>query len=399
MKKTVAIVGGGAAGMATAAHLDQTQFDITIYEKSKAVGRKFLVAGVGGFNLTHAEPIADMIQKYTPHSFLEVPVTKFDNEAVKHWFGEMGIPTFIGSSQRVFPEEQFKPIQVLDAVLEHLQSRGVKIETEKEWLGWQDETELIFKDGTKVKADYTIYSLGGSSWKVTGSDGLWSKFFEDKNIETVPFQGSNCRFLIQWPEAFVKQYEGSPLKNIAIESDKQYQKGEVVISKNGIEGNAVYALSPRIRTQLKKDGQAIVNLDLKPAWTKVQILSKMTQKQNDKITDVLRNTIKLSKVQIALLKALTSKEEFSDIKTLIKKIKRLPLVIHALSPIDEAISTVGGIALTELNDQFELKKMPSHFVIGEMLDWDAPTGGYLLQGCFSMGVFVAQKINDGQVSE
>lgn len=390
MKKTVSIIGGGPAAMLLAAHLDPNLFEINIYEKNKAFGRKFLVAGKGGFNLTHSEELADFIERYTPSNFLKESITRFSNNDLRSWFSSKKIPTFIGSSNRIYPEKGIKPIEVLASILNDLKEKAVELKTEQNWLGWNKNNELIFDSGLKINSDITVFSLGGSSWKKTGSDGGWTKHFSNRNINIIPFQASNCAFEINWKSDFLDKNEGKPLKNIKITCEKSSKKGEVVITKFGLEGGAIYALSPGIRNQLHKNNKAEITIDLKPSLTIEEIQSKL---KPEKITQQLLKSIKLEKIKIDLLKVYTGKEEFLDINTLANFIKNFPLKIIGTSSIDEAISTIGGIDLKEIDTNFELNKLKNNFTIGEMLDYDAPTGGYLLQSCISMGVYLAEHLN------
>jgi uncharacterized flavoprotein (TIGR03862 family) len=382
MKRTIAIIGGGSAALMLAAMLDETKFNVTLYEKNAALGRKFLVAGDGGFNLTHSEDKEQFIQRYTPPQFLEKSLRQFSNTDLRNWLHSIGIETFVGSSKRVFPVKGIKPIDVLNAFLNVLKKKNVQIITNHEWKGWND-----------IKADITVFALGGASWPVTGSDGSWTKHFLEKGIDIVPFQSSNCAFKVIWKEEFIKETEGQSLKNIAISCGGKEKKGEVVITKYGMEGGAIYALSPQIREQINKTGKAIIHIDMKPGVSAQQIKDKFMQRGNRSIKKLLEDRLSFSDVHVSLLKSILTKEEFTDLALLAEKIKSLPLTISGMAPMEEAISTVGGIALHEVDENFQLKKMPDVYCIGEMLDWDAPTGGYLLQGCFSMGVMLAKKIN------
>jgi hypothetical protein len=396
MKKTIAIIGSGPAALMLAASLNEKLFDVTVYEKNFAPARKFLVAGDGGFNLTHSEDVEQFITRYTPASFLEKSIRSFTNEDLRSWLKQIGIETFIGSSKRIFPVKGIKPIDVLNAILNELKSKNVQLKTKHEWRGWNSKNELMINHNEKnffVKADIVVFALGGASWVKTGSDGSWINLFETKGIKTVPFEPSNCAYQIKWDEKFLKQAEGTSIKNISITCNGLERKGEVVITKFGIEGGAVYGLSPQIRKELNKNKKAEIFIDLKPTFSSEAIKSKLTPKENKTLTTILKEDLNLSMVQTALLKSNLSKEEFLNLDILAEKIKKLPLVITAMAPIDEAISTVGGISLQEVDEFFQLKKLPNHYTIGEMLNWDAPTGGYLLQACFSMGHGLAQQLN------
>jgi uncharacterized flavoprotein (TIGR03862 family) len=385
MKQSVAIIGGGASALMLAAQLDEVKFDVTIYEGNSALGRKFLVAGDGGFNLTHSEELDKFISRYTPSDFFKHIISTFTNNDLRDWLKKIGIETFIGSSKRVFPIEGIKPIDVLNAILNELKRKNVSIQTNHTWKG--------FNDG-EVKANITVFALGGASWKVTGSDGAWTKYFLEKGIEIVPFQASNCAYEVKWKPEFISVAEGKSLKNILLRCDVQEKKGELVITKFGLEGGAIYALSPHIRKQLNKQGKTIVYLDLKPSLTVEQIKDKFRARGNRTIKKLLIDRLSFDDAQIELLKTILSKEEFTDLAVLAAKLKALPIIITSAAPIDDAISTVGGISLNEIDTNFQLKKLPNTYCIGEMLDWDAPTGGYLLQGCFSMGYCLAQHLNE-----
>jgi len=399
LKSSIAIIGGGPAALMLAATLDETKYDVTIYEKNSALGRKFLVAGDGGFNLTHSEDLEPFISRYTPHSFFSTIITSFSNIDLRAWFKNIGIETFIGSSKRVFPLKGIKPIDVLNAILNLLKKKNVSIKTQHTWKGW-DNNDLVFEtinQSVIVKADIIVLALGGSSWKVTGSDGLWTNYFIEKGIDIISFQASNCAYEIKWEKEFLKIAEGKSLKNSSLKCGSQEKKGEVVITAFGLEGGAIYALSSEIRKQLNSTNTAKLFLDLKPSFTVAEIKNKILNKGNKSLSKHLENELHINTVQLALLKSILSKADFTNVEALSEKIKNLLLVIIATAPIDEAISTVGGISLTEIDHTFQLKKLPHHYVIGEMLDWDAPTGGYLLQGCFSMGHFLAVNLNEDKL--
>lgn len=396
MKKSIAIIGSGPAALMLAATLDENIFDVMLYERNFAPARKFLVAGDGGFNLTHSEEPEQFITRYTPSAFLEKSFRLFTNQDLQKWLKGIGIETFTGTSKRVFPLKEIKPIAVLNAFLDKLKKKNVQIKTKHEWQGWNDKKELVLKNGSEdltVKADIVVFALGGASWSKTGSDGQWTQYLKKQNIDLVPFQPSNCAFQINWDKNFIATAEGQPLKNISASCDGKEKRGELVITKFGIEGGAVYALSPQIRKQLNENKTATIYLDLKPQLTLETIQTKLASAGSKNVSNTLQEQIKLSKVQVALLKSILSKEDFLNAASLAEKIKHLPLQISGMAPIDESISTVGGIALHETDENFQLKKLPNYYAIGEMLDWDAPTGGYLLQACFSMGNYLGKQLN------
>jgi uncharacterized flavoprotein (TIGR03862 family) len=393
VKKSVSIIGGGPAALILAAVLDCQKFKVTLYEKNKTLGRKFLVAGKGGFNLTHSEPITELIARYTPPDFLEKTLLDFDNQDFRNWLDTIGIPTYIGSSKRVYPESGIKPIVVLNAILAVLDKQGVAIHYQHTWTGWTSSHDLVFNTDTEIKSDYTIFALGGSSWKVTGSDGTWLDLFKTQGIDTTAFQPSNCAYGVHWPEDFIAEHEGSPLKNIAISCLDKIQKGEAVITRFGLEGNAIYALSPQIREELESQQKATVFLDLKPTLSYDDLLRKIKKSSLKKTSEMLQKEVKLSLAQIGLLKKYLSKETYLNPELLSKNIKKLAIEITGSAQLNDAISTTGGIQLNAVDKNFQLKKINNQYCIGEMLDWDAPTGGYLLQACFSMGMHLARHLN------
>ncbi len=396
MKKTVSIIGSGPAALILAAQLNEHLFDVHIYERNFSPARKFLVAGDGGFNLTHSEDPAPFIQRYTPSAFLESAFSNFNNQDLRNWLKSIGIETYVGTSKRVFPVKGIKPIDVLNAILDVLKNKNVQIHTQHHWKGWDQHHALVFEHNEKtivINSNITVFALGGASWSKTGSDAAWAHLFTEKGIQVNPFYASNCAYQVNWKTEFIQQHHGASLKNISITCAGKTKLGEVVITNFGMEGGAVYALSPQIREQLQTRGCAEIFIDLKPSMIVEQILDRFSERGNRSITKLLVDKLHLNEVHIALLKAQLQKEEFTNIPLLAEKIKTIPVIIQAAAPIEKAISTVGGIALSELDERFQLKKMPSVYCIGEMLDYDAPTGGYLLQSCFSMGNEVAARLN------
>ena len=393
MKKRISIIGGGSAALAFAAHINTEKFDVIIYEKNKALGRKFLVAGDGGFNLTHGSSIHEMLKQYEPLGFLDEALLQFSNENFRQWLKEIGIETYSGSSKRVFPIKSIKPIEVLQAILKALKTKGVQIQTGKQWTGWNLDKSLQLNHSESIQSDIVVYALGGSSWKVTGSDGTWLDLFKSKNIQTEPFRASNCAFEIHWPSEFSNHHAGKALKNITLSSGHKTCTGELSITAFGLEGNAIYPLSSETQRDLFANGEAHVFIDFKPMFSEEVLLSKLEKSKSKSITDKLKTDLALSNTAIQMVKNNLSKVAYGDYVSLSKTIKRLPLKIVSDAPIDEAISTTGGIALEAIDENFQLLELPNHYCLGEMLDWNAPTGGYLLQGCFSMGVKLARHLN------
>ena len=376
-----------------AAQLDMDKYQVTIYDKKKAVGRKFLVAGEGGLNLTFNAPLDELINQYHPNDFIAPILQQFTNEDLRNWFMSLEIPTFLGSSNKVFPAKELKPIDVLNKIKGHLTAKDVHFKLDTQWTGWNTKGHLCFNDSEDIESDITVFALGGASWKVTGSDGSWSDEFIERGINVLPFRAANCAFHIDWDKNFIHTHAGKPLKNIALKYKKQTSKGELVVSEFGLEGNALYALSRSLQDELLTKKSVCLKVDLKPTMTMSQIKAKYKKSKLTKVTDILKEDLSLDRTAVALIKQYSDKETFMDIDQLAKIIKAVPITLTAADDIDKAISTLGGIALDEVDTNFQLNKMPNTYAIGEMLDWYAPTGGYLLQGCFSMGFSLAENLN------
>ncbi|MBA3663397.1 MAG: NAD(P)-dependent oxidoreductase [Bacteroidetes bacterium] len=400
MKKKLSIIGGGACALVLASEIDTKQFDVTLYERNANLGRKFLVAGDGGLNITHSESKAQFIKRYTPHEFLQSAFDSFSNEDLITWLNDLGIETFTGSSGRVFPDKGIKPAEVLAVFLKKIKINSVVVKTKHTWQGFGINNSLLVEHNNQlleIKSDVIVYCLGGASWPVTGSKGDWLRYFADKNISVKEFQSSNCAFKIVWPEDLVSKIEGKVLKNISLSSGNKKHEGEIVLTKFGVEGSGIYPLSPEIRDQLNVTGAADITIDLKPSLTPDKIIEKLAGGGNKNLSDILKNVLNFTQTHIQLLKTFISKEDFLDHKKLTGHIKSFKLTITGMAPIEEAISTVGGVSLPEINKNFELKKLPGHYAIGEMLDYDAPTGGYLLQSCFTMGKCLAEHLNSSNI--
>ncbi|MCW3078229.1 MAG: flavoprotein [Bacteroidetes bacterium] len=397
LKKSISIVGGGSCALMLACALDTNKFDVSVYEKNATPGRKFLVAGDGGLNLTHSENKNQFIKRFTPFAFIEKAFNNYGNDEFVRWINSLDIPTYTGSSGRIFPEKKIKPAEVLNAILKKLKSNSVKIYNKHEWKGFSENDDLLFthlENNLINKSDYVVFCLGGSSWKVTGSDGSWKDLFERKGIKINPFMPSNCAFKIEWNKDFILKANGKVLKNISITCGNKTHPGEVVITNFGMEGSGIYPLSPQIREGLSTEGISEISLDLKPSLSLVKIIEKIKMHLSRKnISDILKSELNFTQVHIQLLKAFISKEDFTNVEKLSFHIKNFKISIQGMAPLDDAISTVGGISLSEINGNFELLKMPKCFAIGEMLDYDAPTGGYLLQSCYTMSNHLASHLN------
>lgn len=395
--KNITIIGGGAAALMLAAELDTKQYRVTLFEKKKSVGRKFLVAGEGGLNLTYHAPLANLLTQYSPAEFMDPIIRQFTNEDLINWLNAQEIPTFIGSSNRVFPDLKWKPIQVLNKIVEHIANKKITFQLDSKWKGWNEEGGLCFEKSPDLKSDITIFALGGASWQVTGSDGSWREAFEERGVKVHPFRAANSAFEVDWNKNFITTHEGKPLKNIALTFQNHTAKGELVITKFGLEGNAIYALSEKIQAAFLKKERVVVHLDLKPTMTIDQIKAKYKKSKLSKTTDILKADLNLDRTAIGLLKQFSDKNHFLNPDLLAETLKSVPVILQSAGPLDKAISSLGGIELNELDNYFQLKKIPNTYVIGEMLDWFAPTGGYLLQGCFSMGFVLAKYLNELEI--
>ena len=368
-----------------AADILSSFYNVTIYEKEKGIGQKFLVAGKGGFNLTNSLVGIELAAQYLPQEFMQSAILSFDSQSLREWFSDLGIETFVGTSGRVFPVKGINPAEVLNKIREKLLSQNVKIKQGYEFVGFDDERNAIINyrgESKSIIADFYIFALGGASWSITGSDGKWKNYFEDIGINTIPFEASNCGVNIKWNDHIIKNHTGKPLKNISVTVGETTRKGEAVITNYGLEGNVIYPLIPKIRELLKSKSKAEIVIDFKPDNISGDLFKKVNNKTSSKNYGEIFN---LKREQLSIIKSFSTKEEFLSPESFVKKIKVLPIRAESLRTIEEAISTVGGIDIDELNKDFSLKKYPNIYCIGEMVNWDAPTGGFLLQGAFSMG--------------
>jgi uncharacterized flavoprotein (TIGR03862 family) len=383
--KNIIIIGAGPSGLMAAEHLLKKGYKVSLYDHKTAAARKFLVAGHGGFNLTHAMPYHQMLQEYVPKDLL-THISSYTNKDTIQWLHNMGISTFEGSSGKIFPEKHIKPIHVLQAWLNKLQALGLNIYYEYKLIDFNNDTVSIQHKNKTIETltfDKLILALGGSSWKKTGSDGKWIQLFESKDIAITPLIASNCGYETA---SNLHDLEGKVLKNIAIHTNHIYKKGEITFTQYGIEGSPIYYLNRFIHpSHLPKT----IYIDLKPSVSQEKIESQLLHSK--KIADALKIKIKINDTAFNLLKKLP-KKIYTHPSALSKNIKAYPITILNVRPIDEAISTAGGVSWAALNNDLSLKQYNNVYCIGEMLDWDAPTGGFLLQACFSLGYKVAQYI-------
>ncbi len=396
MRPKLIIVGGGASALMLASEIDTKKYEVSLFESNKTLGRKFLVAGDGGLNLTHSEIASEFIKRYTPSDFLKEAFQFFSNHDLINWFHHNGIETFVGSSKRVFPKKGIKPIEVLKMFSKKIENNKVNVFFEHELIDFNGQGEFIFKNQEQekvVKSDIVVFCLGGASWPITGSKGNYLHMFQKHNIQTEFFQASNCAYHVNWPSQFIQKHHGAMLKNCQLRCGEAMHLGEVVLTHFGIEGSGIYPLSPAIRKQLKEFSLAQVFIDLKPQLSADEIKTRINVKAGKNLSAALNKQLKLTAAQIAMMKAHLTKDDFLNIDKLSLLIKNFPIQIISAGPIQEAISTVGGISLNAIDESYALKNLKNHFVIGEMLDYDATTGGYLLQSCFSMAKFLAQTLN------
>ncbi len=395
-KKNISIVGGGVCALMLACELNTNLFDVALYEANFALGRKFLVAGDGGLNITHSLAPQEFIKKYKPSYFIEPAFSSFNNSDLQTWLKtKLNIETFKGSSGKIFPLKGIKPIEVINKFISLITTKNITIKTQHKWLGFNGKQLQFEHNNTKlnVQSDIVIFCLGGASWPVTGSNGSWIEHFKLLGIKTNLFKASNCSFKINWNKNTINFLEGKALKNCKFTVNNISSLGEAVITSFGIEGNGVYPLSYIIREELEKNKKAELVIDFKPNVTKENLLKKFKTSKQKTITKKLKVDLNLSELQIELLKLYLNKIEFNTEHLIINKIKSFNISITGLGNIEDAISTVGGIDLEEITPNFELKKLPNVYAIGEMLDYDAPTGGYLLQSCFSMAYFLSNNLN------
>ena len=390
---TFAIIGAGPAGLMAAEVLAGAGQRVLVFDAMPSIARKFLMAGKSGLNLTHSEAPAAFLGRYGAASARLAPaLSAFGAAEVRAWAAGLGIDTFVGSSGRVFPSGM-KAAPLLRAWQGRLRQLGVRFHMRHRWLGFQDaapDAPLRFAtpDGPRhIQADATLLALGGASWPQLGSDGRWAATLAAAGIALAPFRPANCAFRVAWSAHFASRHAGQPLKNVgAAPAGESMRPGEFVISAQGVEGSLIYALAAPLRDTLARQGRATLFLDLMPGRSPDEIAQRLAQARGrDSFANHLRRRLGLTGVKAALLRECLPPAALADSAQLAAAIKRLPLVLHASAPLAEAISTAGGIVLAELDDFFMLHRRPGLFCAGEMLDWEAPTGGYLLTACLATG--------------
>ncbi len=391
--RTVAVIGGGPAGLMAAEVLARAGATVTVYDRMPSLGRKFLLAGRGGLNLTHSEDLKPFLGRYGDDidPKLRAAIEAYPPQALRAWSDSLGQETFIGSSGRVFPVA-LKTSPLLRTWLLRLGNLGVTVKLRHRWDGWDDEGRLRFAgpDGEQVVApDATVLALGGASWPRLGSDGAWVETLAAHGVKVTPLQPANCGFTAAWSEVF-RKFEGQPLKRIAVALASRSVRGEAVVTRDGLEGGAIYALSSAIRDAILRNGKATIMVDLLPDVSVTKLRERLSgARGKQSLSNFLRKATHLSPVALGLVReaALPAGRSLStmDAKDLAGLIKAVPVTLTGVQPIATAISTAGGVSFDELNAQLMLRRRPGLFIAGEMLDWDAPTGGYLLQASFATG--------------
>jgi uncharacterized flavoprotein (TIGR03862 family) len=384
----VAVIGGGPAGLIAAELMARAGARVTVFERMAMAGRKLLMAGHGGLNLTHTEETARFLTRYgAAADWMRPFLEAFSAADVVAWCEGLGQPTFVGTSGRVFPKAM-KASPLLRAWLGQLDGLGVRLVTRTQWTGWNEQGSLTFAEGTTFDCDAVVLALGGASWPRLGADGNWTALLP--GIKIAPLRPSNCGFVIDWSQVFRSRHAGTPLKRIALSFCDLTVRGEAVITAEGIEGGAVYALSAPLREAIARDGSALLRVDLRPDLTLEALGLRLGEaRRGASLSTFLRKQAGLSPVGVGLVQEALHSGCDDPLPALIKSV---PLRLIAPFALARAISTAGGIALSELDEQLMLRRRPGVFVAGEMLDWEAPTGGYLLHGCLATGAAAGRSV-------
>ncbi len=389
----IAIIGAGPAGLMAAEVAAQGGAVVTVYDAMPSAGRKFLMAGRGGLNLTHSEELPAFLARYGEAMPKLVPaITAFPPDQLREWSHALGQPTFVGSSGRVFPDA-FKASPLLRAWLRRLDTMGVQFSMRHRWTGWENDGRLAFAthDGSRsVEAHATVLALGGASWPRLGSDGGWVATLAAREVAISPLRSANSGFTVAWSDVFRNRFEGQPLKGIALSFGPHTLRGEAMITRTGIEGGAIYALSAVLREAVITSGKATLRIALRPDLETSGLIARLSvPRGKQSFSNWLRKAAHLSPEGIGLLQeaAIASGVSLSSLSTasLAGLINAVPVELNGIAPIARAISTAGGISFDELDADFMIRRLPGIFAAGEMLDWEAPTGGYLLQACFATG--------------
>ncbi|QXZ08250.1 TIGR03862 family flavoprotein [Comamonas sp. Y33R10-2] len=402
----VAVVGAGPAGLMVAEQLAKAGLVVHVFETKASAARKFLIAGRGGLNLTHSEEFSSFVTRYGARAAELTPwLQNWGADEVKDWAKGLGIDTFVGTSGRVFPKDM-KAAPLLRAWLVRMKAQGVKFHMRHRWLGWGTDEKPVFQgEEAKVKVDCKalVLATGGASWARLGSDGAWAALLQGKGVELAPLQAANCGFDIGgaqgraagWSDVFAQRFAGQPIKPVVLKfTDDQgasfVRQGEFVATQTGVEGSLIYAVSSMLRDCIARQGHATFELDLLPQFSAERVLQEVKHPRGSRsLSSHLKGRLGLDGIKAGLLYEVLGKDEMADSARLAATIKSLPLTVVATRPLDEAISTAGGVRLEALDEQGMCKALPGVFCAGEMLDWEASTGGYLLTACMSSGVHIA----------
>lgn len=395
------VIGGGPAGLMAAETLIAAGVQVDVYDAMPSLGRKFLLAGVGGMNITHSEPRELFATRYgARQTEVSAWLDQFDGPALRDWVHGLGVETFVGTSGRVFPVEM-KAAPLLRAWLHRLKTAGGRFHVRHRWLGWAEDGGLLFetpRGQQSISADAVILALGGGSWAKLGSDGAWAPWLSARGVDVAPLQPSNCGFNVNWTPHFVERYVGHPLKSVLVDFTDHHgqvfhKQGEFVVTQHGIEGSLIYAASARIRDTIAANGSATIHVDLAPGKDFERILQEVSHPRGSRsLSSHLQSRVGLKGVKMGLLWEALSKEAMNDPQEIAQAIKALPITLIAPRPIDEAISSAGGVRFEALDQNAMLPKLPGVFCAGEMIDWEAPTGGYLLTACFASGKAAAEGV-------
>jgi uncharacterized flavoprotein (TIGR03862 family) len=388
---TIAVVGAGPAGLMAAEVLSQAGRQVEVFDAMPSAGRKFLLAGKGGLNLTHSEPFELFASRYSDRrAQIEPLLRQFDAQALREWAQGLGVATFVGTSGRVFPSDM-KAAPLLRAWLHRLRGAGVQFHMRHRFTGWTEQGALRFESpqGERaVRPDATVLALGGASWARLGSDGAWVPLLEQRGVGIAPLAPANCGFDVRsgWSEYFATRFAGQPFKSVAVRFQEFHRQGEFVATATGVEGSLIYTVSAMLRNEIAARGSATFTLDLLPARSAEQVQVEVAHPRGSRsLSSHLKSRLGLDGIKLALLHELLSKPDLHDADRLASAIKGMPLTVVAARPIDEAISTAGGVRFEALDHKLMLREVPGVFCAGEMLDWEAPTGGYLLTASFATG--------------
>ncbi|MGO2233435.1 aminoacetone oxidase family FAD-binding enzyme [Marinomonas sp. UCMA 3892] len=401
-QKTVIVVGAGPAGLMAAEGICALGHQVHVYDAKPSACRKFLLAGVGGMNITHSEAYPEFIQRYYDKAeWLNTSISQFDADALCEWIHNLGIETFVGTSGRVFPKDM-KAAPLLRNWLKRLREAGVQFHMRHKMVGLSANKVMFDHVGESVtaQADAIVLAMGGASWPKLGSDGAWLPILAEKGIDVAPLQSANCGFYSEWSEHLKNKFAGTPLKDVAFSftlKDGQVvtKKGECIVTQDGMEGSLIYAFSKYLRDGINASGQSSLLMDFLPLQSEAQVIKKLRNtKPKESFSKYLKRTLSITGVKAVLLHESFPKEAFQTPESLARCLKAVPVSFYKTKPIEEVISSAGGVCESSVDDKLMLKAMSGVFCAGEMLDWEAPTGGYLLTACFATGHLVAQGVGE-----